>query len=580
MVATSVQVSQPSHKVKMRFDVQVPMRDGVKLSTDIYFPDVTGPVPTVLIRTPYNNNNDGVVEDCMFFASRGYAVATQDVRGRWDSEGEWYPFMHEAQDGFDTQEWIGSQPWSDGSIGTVGGSYGAMVQWQAAPLRSRYLKAMVPRVGYSNFYHNWVYTGGAYQLAFNLRWGAIQMHTRTNQVQALWMPEENHLSTLHWHLPLNTMDEAAGRDSRVWKDWIEHPSYDDYWRSMRPPEEHYSDIEVPAYGIGGWYDVFLQSTLNNFMGVSEHGREPGKGNQKIVIGPWVHSCGNMGSDTRTGDVDFGPAARIDLRAEHVRWFDHWLKGYDNGIEAEPPVRVFVMGANTWRTASDWPIPGTRQTPYYLHSQGKANSLFGNGLLDTVRPSTESADQFSYDPVHPVMTIGGSTCCSEDVTPVSMGPRDQQPAEWRPDVLVYTSPPLEADIEVTGAVRMILYAASSARDTDFTAKLVDVHPTGTAINVAQGIIRARYRNSWEAPALLEPGKVEKYTIDLWSTSNRFLKGHRIRVEVSSSNFPQFDRNPNTGHAFGTDAELQVANQTVFHDSERPSHILLPIVPAEA
>ena len=356
MVATSVQISQPKHKVKMRFDVQVAMRDGVKLSTDIYSPDVASPVPTILIRTPYNNNNEGVVEDCMFFASRGYAVATQDVRGRWDSEGDWYPFMYEAQDGFDTQEWIGSQPWSDGSVGTAGGSYVAMVQWQAAPLRSRYLKAMVPRVGYSNFYHNWVYTGGAYQLAFNLRWGAIQMNTRTNQVQALWLPEENHLSTLHWHLPLNTMDDAAGRDSRVWKDWIEHPSYDDYWRSMRPPEEHYSEVEVPAYGIGGWYDVFLQSTLNNFMGVNEHGREPGKGNQKIVIGPWVHNCGNMGSDTRTGDLDFGDVARIDLRAEHVRWFDHWLKGYDNGIEAEPPARVFRL--TTDRTSR---LPGLLST---------------------------------------------------------------------------------------------------------------------------------------------------------------------------------------------------------------------------
>ena len=322
MVVASTEISQPIHKVKMMFDVKVPMRDGVNLSTDIFLPDAAGPFPAVLLRTPYNNNSEGVVEDCMYFASRGYAAVAQDVRGRWDSEGEWYPFINEAEDGFDTQEWIGSQPWCDGNLGAWGGSYVAMVQWQAAPLRSQYLKAMIPRVSYSNFYHNWAYTGGAFQLGFNLRWTAVQMHTRTNQVQYLWMPESNNLSTLHWHLPLNTMDEAAGRNSRVWKDWIDHPSYDDYWRSMRPAEAYHADIEVPAYGIGGWFDVFLQSTLNNFMGVNEHGRSPGKGNQKIVIGPWVHSCGDMGRETRTGDVDFGDAARIDLMAEHLRWFDH------------------------------------------------------------------------------------------------------------------------------------------------------------------------------------------------------------------------------------------------------------------
>ena len=579
MVAGTTDISRPVHSVRMRYDIKVPMRDGVNLSTDVYLPDVEGLVPAILIRTPYNNNNEGVVEDCIYFASRGYAVVAQDVRGRWDSDGEWYPFKHEAEDGFDTLEWTGAQRWCSGNVGTAGGSYVAMVQWQAAPLRSRFLKAMVPRVGYSNFYHNWAYTGGAFQLGFNLRWAAIQMHTRTNQVQYLWMPESNHLSNLHWHLPLRTMAETAGRDSRVWDDWIAHPSYDDYWRSMRPVEEYYADIQVPAYGLGGWYDVFLQSTLDNFMGVNGHGRPPGRGNQKIVIGPWIHNCGDYGRESRTGDVEFGDSARIDLRGEHVRWFDHWLKGIDNGIADEPPVNVFVMGANRWRKSSDWPIPGTRYTPYYLHSRGKANSLFGDGGLDTAAPSVETPDRFVYDPDNPVTTAGGSTCCSEDVTPISMGPRDQQSVEWRPDVLVYTSAVLEEDVEVTGPVTMVLYAASDARDTDFTAKLVDVHPNGTAINVAQGIIRARYRDSWEEASLLEPGSTYKYTIDLWSTANCFLKGHRIRVEVSSSNFPQFDRNPNTGNPFGLDAELRVAHQTVFHDAQHPSHIVLPIVPAD-
>ena len=577
MVVENVEISQPAHEVRMMYGLDVPMRDGVCLSTDVYLPDAEGPFPAILIRTPYNNNAEGVVLDCIYFASRGYAAVAQDVRGRWDSEGEWYPFVHEAQDGYDTQEWIGAQPWCDGNVGTAGGSYGAMVQWQAAPLRSQYLKAMVPQVGYSNFYHNWVYTGGAFQLAFNLRWGAIQMHTRTNQVQYLWMPENNHLTTLHWHLPLITMDEAAGRHSELWKDWIENPSYGDYWRDLHPVEERYADVSVPAYGIGGWYDVFLQSTLNNFMGVNKSGRPPGKGNQRIAIGPWIHNCGNKGANMVTGEVDFGEEVKVDLRREHVRWFDYWLKGIRNGITDEPPVNVFVMGRNSWRRSADWPIPGTQYTPYYLHGGGNANSSFGDGGLSVDAPQDEPLDSFNYDPQHPVMTIGGSTCCSEDVTPVSMGPRDQQQAEWRPDVLVYTTDPLEEDVEVTGPVSVVLYASSSAPDTDFTAKLVDVHPGGKSINVAQGIIRARYRNSWEKPELLTPGEVYKFTIDLWSTSNCFVAGHRIGVEISSSNFPQFDRNPNTGHPFGKDSETQIATQTIYHDEERPSHVLLPVIP---
>ena len=578
MVVENVEISQPVHEVRMMYALEVPMRDGVCLSTDVYLPDADGPFPAILIRTPYNNNAEGVVQDCLYFASRGYAVVSQDVRGRWDSDGEWYPFIHEPQDGYDTQEWIGEQPWCDGNVGTAGGSYVAMVQWQAAPLRSQYLKAMVPQVGYSNFYHNWVYTGGAFQLAFNLRWGAIQMHTRTNQVQYLWMPESNHLTTLHWHLPLIDMDEAAGRRSELWKDWIQNPSYGDYWRKLRPVEEHYADVSVPAYGLGGWYDVFLQSTLNNFMGVNKHGRSPGKGNQRITVGPWIHNCGNKGANRVTGEVDFGEDVKVDLRAEHIRWFDYWLKGVKNGITDEPPVNVFVMGRNQWRRSADWPIPGTQYTPYYLHGGGNANSSFGDGGLSADAPEDEPVDSYEYDPQHPVMTIGGSTCCSEDVTPVSMGPRDQQQAEWRPDVLVYTTDPLEEDVEVTGPVSVVLYASSSAPDTDFTAKLVDVHPGGKAINVAQGIIRARYRDSWEKPELMTPGEVYKFTIDLWSTSNCFLAGHRIGVEISSSNFPQFDRNPNTGNEFDKDSETQIATQTIYHDSERPSHVLLPVIPA--
>jgi putative CocE/NonD family hydrolase len=576
---SSDKVSQPTHKIRMRCNVMVPMRDGVRLSTDIYMPDAPGPFPVILIRTPYNNNREPDVQDAVYFASRGYAVLIQDVRGRGDSEGEWAPFLHEAEDGYDTQQWAGKQPWSSGKVGTSGASYVGLTQWLPAPLRNPHLTAMAPRVGFSNLYHNWVYTGGAFQLGFNLRWGAIQMHTKTNRTQYLWLPKEAHLSTLYWHLPLITGDEAAGRPNEFYKEWIRHPSYDAYWERLGNVELKYAEIDVPAYGFGGWYDVFLQSTLNNFKGVAKHSySEKTRRSQKVLIGPWIHCLGDRGTCSQTGDIDFGPASLIDLRGEELRWFDYWLKGLENGILDEPRVKVFVMGRNRWREADTWPIPGTRYMRYYFHSRGKANSLRGDGGLGTALPINEPPDTYVYDPRNPVPTLGGSTCCGEDITPITMGPRDQRGAEERPDVLVYTTPPLEADVEVTGPVSVTLYAASDAPDTDFTAKLVDVFPDGYAMNVAQGIIRARYRDSWEQPTLLDPGRVYQYTIDLWSTSNCFLRGHRIRVEISSSNFPQFDRNPNTGNPFGLDAELKPARQTVYHDADHPSHILLPVIPA--
>jgi hypothetical protein len=506
-------------------------------------------------------------------------VVVQDVRGRNDSDGEWSPFVHEAGDGYDTQGWCGTQPWSTGKVGTSGASYVALTQWMPAPLRNPHLAAMAPRVGFSNLYHNWVYTGGAFQLGFNLRWGAVQMNGRVNQVQYLWMPPEQHYETLFGHLPLITSDERAGRVCEFYKEWMRHPAYDSYWEKLGNIEKDYDQIDVPAYGFGGWYDVFLQGTLNNFVGVRTRGlSERARRSQKVLIGPWIHDLGARGTESRTGDVDFGPAALLDLRAEELRWFDYWLKGMDNGILREPPVRVFVMGANRWRTADTWPIPGTRLVEHYFHSTGGAKSLFGDGRLDARRPETEPPDRYVYDPHDPVPTLGGATCCGEDITPVPMGPRDQRPAEWRPDVLCYTTSPLAAAVEVTGPIKVVLWAASTAPDTDFTAKLVDVFPSDFAMNVAQGIIRARFRDSFEHPTPLEPGSVSRYEIDCWSSSNRFDAGHRIRVEIASANFPQFDRNPNTGHPFAMDAEIMPATQTVYHDAAHPSHIVLPVVDA--
>jgi len=567
------------HNIRELHDLRVPMHDGVELATDVYMPASGGPFPVLVQRTPYDRGNliPATVISAVYLAQRGFAVVLQDCRGRYDSDGEWYPFINEARDGHDAIEWAAKQPWSNGKVGSIGASYLGLTQWQEAQGGSKHYIASVPFVAYSNTFHNWVYTGGAFHLAFNLSW-SLTMATRTNRAHPLWLPGEIHLTSLLWHLPLITSDENAGRPIKHWKDWINHPTYGDYWRSMQPIEENYERASVSAYNMAGWYDVFLQGGLNNFIGMTTKGKTArARKAQKLIVGPWTHRLGDYGLNSKTGDIDFGPNVVVDLMNEHTRWLNYQLKGEDDGIGKEPRVRVFVMGANKWRWADDWPIPGTKYTPWYLHSGGKANSMVGDGTVSPTAPRNEQADQYDYDPMHPVPTAGGSTCCSEDSLPVTMGPRDQRANEYRSDVLIYTSAPFEKPFEVTGPIKVVLYASSSAKDTDWVAKLVDVSPNGYAMNLAQGILRARYRDSWEKTKLLEPGKVYKFEIDLWSSSNCFLPGHRLRVDVTSSNFPQFDRNPNTGHAFGQDAEMVVAHQTVYHDRERPSHIVLPVIP---
>jgi putative CocE/NonD family hydrolase len=309
------------------------------------------------------------------------------------------------------------------------------------------------------------------------------------------------------------------------------------------------------------------------MAMVKQGRtSEARAGQKLVIGPWRH--GNT-TATKIGDLEFGPDARLDLQALQLRWMDARLKSIDNGFLQEPPVRIFVMGANRWRAEREWPLARAQYIKYYLHSDGRANTAAGGGTLDRRPPGQEPADTFEYDPANPVPTRGGNLLGA----PAPAGPFDQREVEKRPDVLVFSTPPLDADLEVTGPVTVTLFAASTARDTDFTAKLVDVHPDGAAYNLVDGIVRARYRESSAAPALIDPGVVYSYPIDLWSTSNVFKKGHRIRIEISSSNFPRFDRNPNTGGTFGTDTTLVKATQTIHHDARRPSHITLPIIPSE-
>jgi len=555
-----------NYDVKKEFHVKVPMRDGVILSADIFRPEAAGTFPVILMRTPYDNNS--LIAKGIQYARRGYALVAQDCRGRYDSAGEFYAWHNEVKDGYDTQEWIGRQPWCNGKIGTAGGSYLGLVQWLAAPLRSQYLKTMVPRVITSNFYDSPNYSGGAFQLALNMLWGFRQLGRTNQNIEHYNWPE------LFRTLPLITADEAAGRKITFWKDWVRHPSYGDYWKEVSI-EEKYEQINVPALIMGGWYDLYSKQAFVNYNGmVQRGGTEEARKGTKMIMGAWPHP---LSASTITGEVDFGADSKHDLEGMELRWFDYWLKGIDNGIMNEAPIKLFIMGANYWRDEYEWPLARTQYVNYYFHSSGRANSLSGNGTLSTTLPEDEPPDRYIYNPDNPVPTLGGNNCCSPDI--VAWGAYDQRPAEQRNDVLVYTTPVIQCDIEVTGPIVVKLYASSSTPDTDFTAKLVDVFPDGYAMNLCDGIIRARYRESFEEAKLMKPGTVYEFTIDCWVTGNVFKAGHRIRVEISSSNFPRFDRNPNTGHEFGMDSELSIAEQKVYHNRNYPSHIILPVIPCE-
>lgn len=547
------------------YNIMVPMRDGVRLATDVHRPALEGRYPVILMRDPYENGTEARwLATARHWVAQGYVFVFQNVRGRIDSEGSFYPYLAEINDGYDTQEWAGSQSWSNGKVGTVGQSYDASVQWLSAHLRAPALQAMAPRMTPFDYYRDVVYPGGALSLGSRIGWAAL-MGGRTNQnVPFDW-------ARLIWHLPLRTMDRALGMDLPYWREWLEHPRHDVYWSPVNV-EARLAEMDVPAYSVGGWYDVFLRGTLASYVGMTQQARsERARQGQRLLIGPWPHTSKPA---AKLGELDFGKDSSVDFDALYVPWFAHWLKGENTEYMKGPPIRLFIMGENVWRDEQEWPLARARYTNYYLHSSGKANGIGGDGRLSTAAPAaTEPSDSYVYDPENPVPTVGGSLMFS--LTPP--GPFDQAAVGSRRDVLVFTTEPLEADTEVTGPITVTLYAASSATDTDFTAKLLDVHPDGKAYNLQDGIIRARYRNSFQKAELVQPGRVYQYTLDLWATSNLFRKGHRIRVDLSSSNFPRFDRNPNTGAEFGSEARLQTANQTIYHDRRHPSHITLPIIP---
>ena len=577
-----------SISLKMESNVAVTMRDGVTLYADIYRPDGDGPFPTILQRTPYDKTNalSATMLDPIRAAKAGFAVVIQDTRGRYASDGEFYAFRDDINDGYDTVEWAASQPWSTGKVGMYGASYVGATQWLAAISRPPHLVTIAPTVTASNYHEGWTYQGGAFELGFNMSWTLLQLTLANfkNVSSVQGVPQERRAVLMHdvddmtggfEFLPTKDYPGLDSGLAKYYYDWLAHPDFDEYWQNLCIEDRH-SEIDVPALHFGGWYDIFLGGTIRNYLGMTKSGAsENARGGQKLVIGPWAH--GARGS-TMAGSHYFGimadPAA-TDIDGMHMRWFDHWLNEGKNGITEEAPVRSFVMGDDVWREEEEWPLARAQETKYYLHSSGKANSKQGNGTLSVESPQSEAPDVFLYNPADPVPTTGGALCCNPYYA--ANGAYDQNQVEDRQDVLVYSTPPLEQDVEVTGPVTVTLWASTSATDTDFTAKLVDVCENGCARNLTDGIIRARYRDSMSNPTLLEPGKAYCYDIDLWATSNVFKASHRIRLEISSSNFPRFDRNTNTGNIIAADTELRPALQTVFHEGQQASYVSLAIVP---
>jgi putative CocE/NonD family hydrolase len=616
-MANTYEGSHQAFGVSIEHNVMLPMHDGVKLAADIYFPAIggvkaPGPFPVILERTPYNKAAPNQVTKGKYFARRGYVCVIQDVRGRFQSEGEWYAFAKEAHDGHTTVEWLGTQPWSTGKVGTMGDSYAGSDQCALATLNPAHLSTMIVAVGASNYYHSSMRHNGALEqrfLIYAFRMAATSQEAEADPAlkKALQQLLTDKMPQMIWQFPLKagaTLLRRLPSYERWAIDVLTHGDYDAYWKGHRgyaPSEYYHEHADVPTLYWGGWYDSYARNTTESYVKLSACKTSP----QYLLMGPWTHGQYEV---TFAGDIDFGLEAHVDYLDMKLLWFDHWLKGLRTEVVDWPPVRLFTMGTGDgrrvllgspgapgdfpgrinhggyWRTASTWPLPGTQYTPYYLH---------GDGTLSRHKPTDGacSPSTFTFDPTHPVPTIGGGISAVDSIMRPGafdqrgrrdfFGCQDTLPLNARRDVLTFQTAPLTADVEVTGPIEMHLWASSSARDTDFTAKLIDVyppsadHPEGLAINITDSIMRARYRNGYEKPEWLTPGQPYEFVFTLYPTSNVFQTGHHIRVDISSSNWPRFDVNPNTGGPLGVAQGYELAQQTIYHDADCASHILLPV-----
>ena len=575
------ELSQPTHDVSVQHDVLIPMRDGTRLAGDLYLPSGSGAWPTLVERTPYSkaSSSEIAIESPEFYASRGYAVLIQDVRGRFRSEGDFYPFQDDGwranRDGYDTVEWVAAQGWSNGKVATIGGSYSGATQYQLTPTRPPHLTTQFVRESSMDYRSEWVYRGGALELAFVLQWA---LGVTMNNVAHLVPPERlesrravlkgvnDEIETWFRDRPLAPCSFLIGL-SDWYNEWLANPDDGPFWWKWNVSTK-FSEVDTPVFHLGGWFDGFLRGTLQNFKGFKDNARsDAARRAQKLIVGPWIHGPQNIAKSV-IGEIDYGPEAIVQINPYRLRWFDHWMKGIDTGLMDEPAVSYFQMGSNTWQTATDWPPPDAQSIILYLRGgkSGSANSL-NDGTLSPESPNVENADSYLFDPNQPIPTLGGGYLGALS------GGYDQRPVET--GVLTYTGEPLTRDLDVSGSVTVTLFAMSTARDTDWVARVSDVAPDGLSRIICDGILRARYRESAQSPRLLTPNQVEKFVVDCWSTSNLFRAGHRIRVAVTSSCFPRWDANPNTGDAFGSSPFGVTALNSIFHDSSRPSHVTLSV-----
>lgn len=562
-----------------KLNIKTPMRDGVELSGELFLPpEGDGPFPTIIERTARYKERAFINPFFEFFASRGYAVLASNGADRWRAEGRVRPFFlpgfTDAEDGYDTVEWAAAQDWSNGMVGGIGYSYPAWCQWQLAALKPPHLRTIFVG-GQAPRMTDWQ-MGGVYRIGRQLQWTIGPMASDTQDADwpegpssyAAYWHQKNEIDREKWlwYLPQKDLPaEMLGTMADRFSEWLDN-LHIDLWKL----HENCSKIDIPVFHRTSWYDRLGRST-ELFTGMqTEAPSQATRDAQRMTIGPWSH-IGQHDMPRKTGEVDFGPEAEVDVLQEWaLPWFDHWLKGLDNGVLDTPPVRVFVMGANTWRNEQQWPLASEQRTDFFLHSAGKANTPRGDGALSTTAPADEEPDRFTYDPRNPVMTL--YTFGAQDE------PHDNRVLDHRRDVLVYQTEPLEEPIEVIGVPELILFASSSVVDTDFTVKLLDVWPDGFSQDLCYGIVRARFRDGFETQKLITPGETYEFRIELLPTGNLFKAGHRIRVDVSSSDFPNFDRNHNTGGDDYGEAELVTAHQTVFHDTARPSRLVLPVIPA--
>jgi uncharacterized protein len=539
-------------------DLNVPMRDGVRLTADVYRPAASGRWPAVLVRTPYSRHS-ATARGYRGFVQRGYAVVVEDLRGRFGSQGTFGLLTQEAPDGNDSINWIAAQPWSDGRVAMAGSSYLGVVQWWAAIEGNPHLRAFSPMFSGDDEYADRYYSeGGALQLGHRLLWLAENFPPSPLGP----IPLDSYIG----HLPLRTSDLAATeKQLPLWQQALDHPSFDSFWQ-QQSLRNALNRVNAPVLSFGGWFDNYAEGDLDAFARLA-------KAHKRVEtwIGPWPHDPA-----LRFPTVDFGPTAAIAMRSKQAEWFDRWVKKGDSAAaEGETAVlHIFVMGADVWRTETEWPLARTRYTPLYLASEGDANTSSGDGVLNWQLRRKSKADTFTYDPRNPVPTSGGAVCCEPGLFPP--GPLNQSAVEDRPDVLVYTSPALSEEIEITGPVRTVLYVSTSANDSDFTAKLVDVQPDGRPLLVTDGIQRLRYRLSLSKPVFVKRNQAYQISIDTGVTSYVFGPRHRIRLEVSSSNFPRFDRNLNSTGPNASQTKPVKARQTVLHEKGYPSAIILPVI----